>query len=299
VNRCCILLLAFALQGPAQALFEFHNEFWINLHQFLYDQATSAKPVESESPDWRNAVDYYRREMVRHDLLSNEAAAVNNRLSAAGSAAELPAAGLDPALVTVLAKAAPVYRRDWWPRHERSNRAWIDAVTPLLARDGAAIRKDLTALYHVDWPATPVRTDVAAHAGANGAYTTNDPAHITINSTSPEYQGVASLEMLFHEASHTLNDKLRAVLSNELGSARLFRRRGLDHAILFYMAGEITRRYVAGYEPFGVRYGVLERGWPGSLPVLEKDWKPYLEGRIDLESAAKAVVQDYGVDRGK
>ena len=38
-------------------------------------------------------------------------------------------------------------------------------------------------------------------------------------------------------------------------------------------------------------------GWPESLPVLEKDWKPYLEGRTDLTSAVRAVVTGYGVPR--
>ena len=91
VTRCSILLLAAALLSPAQTLFEFHNGFWINLHQFLLEQATASKPVESASPEWRDAVDYYRREMVKRDLLSDEAAALNNRLSTAGSRAELPA----------------------------------------------------------------------------------------------------------------------------------------------------------------------------------------------------------------
>ena len=50
-----------------------------------------------------------------------------------------------------------------------------------------------------------------------------------------------------------------------------------------------------GYEQYGVRNRVLEQGWPGGLEVLEKDWKPYLEGKVGLEAAVRAMVEDYGV----
>jgi hypothetical protein len=48
---------------------------------------------------------------------------------------------------------------------------------------------------------------------------------------------------------------------------------------------------------FGVQKGIFERGWPGALPVLEKDWKPYLDGKIDLATAVHRLVEDYGVPK--
>jgi hypothetical protein len=47
----------------------------------------------------------------------------------------------------------------------------------------------------------------------------------------------------------------------------------------------------------GVRNRIFEDGWPESLPVLERDWKPYLDGRIDLTSAMRAVVAGYGIPK--
>jgi hypothetical protein len=298
MRRWIGLLICAGACGAQPAIFEFHSGFWANLHQFLCEEATASKPAPSDSPEWRDAVQYYRREVINHDHLGDEAATWNNLLSAAGSAVELPTAGLDPGLAATLKRAAAVYRREWWLQHERSNLAWIEAVEPLIAKYGSAIKKDIGRAYAVDWPAAPIRVDVSAHASQYGAYTTTDPAHITISSSDPEYQGRASLEMLFHEASHTLDEKLRLALKNELDSrGKHFRRRSFDHAILFYTAGETTRRYLTGYEPYGIRNGIVERGWPGSLPVLEKDWKPYLEGKVDLATAVHAVVEDYGVPK--
>jgi hypothetical protein len=283
---------------PSPALFEFHSGFWINLHHFLLRQAAAAEPAAPDAPEWRDAVSDYRRVMARQDLMSREGEALNNRLAEAGSAAELPPDGLDPALRAILAGAAPVYRARWWPEHNWSNLAWIDAVRPRVAKYGAPMGRDIAAAYQTPWPDAPIRVDVAAFAGPLGAYTTLEPTHITISSTDPSCQGDAALEMLFHEAPHALNQKVSAALEKErLARGVLFKRRAFDHAVLFYTAGEITRRYLPGYEMYGIRHRIFADGWPESLPLLEKEWKPYLDGRIDLNSAVRALVAGYGVPK--
>jgi hypothetical protein len=276
------------------AIFEFQGGFWINLHQFLIHQA-AAEAAPSDPPEWRDAVSYYRRAMAQQDVMSGGGKAVNNSLARAGSDAELRPDGLDPELRTALLRAAPVYRSRWWPEHNRSNLAWIDAVRPLLSKYGASMCKDIAAAYQTPWPSTPIRVDIAAFAGPVGAYTTLEPTHITISSTDKGYQGDAALEMLYHESSHSLDEKVRTALENErVERGLVFKRRGFSHAVLFYTAGEIARRYLPGYEMYGVRNGMFVDGWPESLPVLEKDWKPYLDGRTDLTSAVRAVVAGYG-----
>lgn len=40
----------------------------------------------------------------------------------------------------------------------------------------------------------------------------------------------------------------------------------------------IVVHYLPGYEPYVVRNGLWEKSWPRAFPVLEKDWKPYLDG---------------------
>ncbi len=284
-------------QAPPE-IFRFQSGFWVNLHQFLFQQASKSDRVASTAPEWQAAVEYYKNAVVPKGEMSLELTDVNYRLSEADSATGLPA-GLDPSLAAALVKAAPVYRREWWPEHNRRNLAWIDAVRPLLARYGDRIRKDMVTVYHAEWPAEPVRTDIAVYGGQFGAYTATTPKpHITMSSVDPGYQGEASLEMLFHEISHALDEKLSTALEAELAArGMLFRRRGFDHAIIFYTAGEVTRRYLPNYETYAVRNGIWEKGWPGAVPVLEKDWKPYLDGRIDWEAAVKAIVADYGVPK--
>ena len=282
---------------PAPAIFEFHSGFWINLHQFLIHQAAAPEAAPSDAPEWRDAVSYYRLTVAQQDVMSGGKAG-NNSVAGAGSDAELRPDGLDPELRAVLTKAAPVYRSRWWPEHNRANLAWIDAVRPLLSKYGASMCKDIAAAYKTPWPAAPIRVDVAAFAGPHGAYTTLEPTHITISSTDKSYQGDAALEMLYHESSHSLDETVRTALENErVERGMVFKRRGFSHAVLFYTAGEIARRYLPGYQMYGVRNGMFVDGWPESLPVLEKYWKPYLDGRTDLASAARAVVAGYSIPK--
>jgi hypothetical protein len=295
-----VQLAFFALWCPGLKgqIFEFHSGFWVNLHQFLYQQASAPKPEPSGSAAWQQALTYYRREMTPHNLLGDDMASVNDRLSRAESAASLEGTSLDLKLRAALEGAAATYREVWWPQHNHENLAWIDAAKPLLAKYGAAMKQDIAAAFRTEWPADAIRTDVSHSAGPVGAYTTRTPTHITVSSADPGYRGPASLEMLFHEASHSLDDLVNQALSEELQAQdKLFRRRGFGHAVLFYTAGEIARRHLGEYEPYGILHGMYDAGWPESLSVLEQDWKPYLDGKTDFREAVRSLVRDYGVPK--
>jgi hypothetical protein len=226
-----LLLIAGSIIPAQQAvIFEFHSGFWVNLHQYLYDQAPDEKAPATGSPAWREAVDYYRRELVKHNLLDDDMAVINSRLSQAGGG---PAPGVDGALAEVLRKVAAEYRKEFWPKHDEANRAWIAAVQPLIEKYGDRMKNDIASAFQTRWPAEPVRTEVSAKAGWAGAYTTNGPTLITVSSTNPDYQGLASLERLFHEASHSLDVGVNRALSAELAARKLlFQRRGFGHAVL-------------------------------------------------------------------
>jgi hypothetical protein len=293
-----MVLLAAGAGAQQTAIFDLRSSFWVNLHQFLCDQAMEKQPPETGSAAWREAVAYYRREVTRHDHLSDEMAALNNRLSQAGNADTVAGTGIDPKLTAVLESVAAEYRKNWWPGHDSANRAWIEAARPLIARYGDVMKREIAAAFQTSWPAAPIRAEIAVKASSWGAYTTTNPTLITMSSTDPGYQGQASLEMLFHEASHSLDSTVTAALDKERTSRNLlFKVRGFNHAVLFYTAGEIARRHLTGYQPYGIVNGVLERGWPGALAVLEKDWKLYLDGKTPFADAIRALVTDYGVPK--
>jgi len=290
------VLLAF---GPAaiaqeQSTFDFHSSFWVNLHHFLYEQAKAQSPEASNSAAWRHAVEVYRADIATHELLSRDIAGINIALTKIENASSLKDAGLDTELTTLLESAAPEYRSRWWPEHDGRNLAWIASVTPLIARHEAAMKKHLAKAFQTAWPPKRMRTDVAEYASWAGAYTMVDPTHITVSSSKSAVADDASVETLFHEASHALVDKVSDALQAEMESQKkLFERRAFWHAVLFYTAGHYAEIEMPGYRQFGISGGIFDRGWPGALPVLEKDWKPYLDGQVDLGTAVRNLVRDY------
>lgn len=192
--------------------FERRVSFWNSLHHELHAlarprptwaAALAEDLAESTRAGWQQALEVYRP-LGRRSLLFDEGlASMSALLSPLTDDARLPREAIAPALIAALDAAAPAYRASGWPTHQRDARAFIAAVSPLLTRHGATIAPMLAAAYGATWSVS-VPVDVVRDAGPPGnAYTTVRPrAHVTIAATDPRHQGLAALELLFHEASH-------------------------------------------------------------------------------------------------
>jgi hypothetical protein len=299
--------------------FEFHSGFWINLHHFLYEQALLRKraagsgqtansatnpknQLSSEQQQlWNSALDYYRDAMIKRDLLlDREMMTINDQLAESEGAPDLSKSGLSSDLIKFLESVAPIYRAHWWPRHDRANRFWIAVVTPMVKQFSQTLIKQLTAAYKAKWPTDLIRVDVVEYANWAGAYTTfdrTDKVHITI-STDPGNQGFAALELLFHEASHWMvspgNGAVAEAIARECRAKNKPIPDGLWHAIIFYTAGEVTKRNlseygVSDYTPVAYR-GLYARAWPNLQRPLELYWQPYLEGTVDFDKAMSNLI---------
>jgi len=277
--------------------FEFHSGFWINLDRFLYEQALADPAPAAVAPEWTVALDYYRKKFIKDSPPSGEVVQLHDRLGDLEVATSLKGSGLDPELIATLEAAAPVYRERWWPVHDRGNRAWIRAVSPMLSKYSADLKRDLAKAYATRWPSMPIRVDVCEYANWAGAYTTIDPSHIFISSVAKSNQGESALEMLFHEGSHTIFQAVLDAMGSEARAQnKLYRDRNVWHAILFYTTGEMVGRHLKGYVPYATKTNLYERGWQGVPEILDKDWKPYLDGKIDMATAIRRIIADYGID---
>lgn len=301
---------------PGLPVFEFHSGFWLNLHHFVYQQARAvrdgaAKPsadepalTTEEQHAWQEAVTYYVGALAGQDLLFNgDMVNIKNRLSEMQGAPDLQKSGLRPELVKALEQAAPVYRARWWPAHDRANRDWVAGVAPLVEQLSAGLSRKLAEVYQSKWPEGRIRVDVSYEANWAGAYTTLDPLHITISSSAPANQGLAALEILFHEASHALAGTARDEIIRECRTRNKPIPRDLWHALIFYTTGEMVRRTLADallarqaeppekdYMPYAYRQGLYRRGWQSYLRVLERHWLAYLDGDVEFDRAIARMV---------
>ncbi len=287
--------------------FRLRSRFWMNLHHALAElvqpdseMADWRQPQgwsEADTQAWRAAQQTYREAFAEVHVAFDERFQAL-RLALLGLADAQPLPSLAPALHPfglALERAAGPYRRHLWGRHAALNESWILQARPLLARHGLAMRDRLEAALQ---PALPdfIPVDVVAHA-ANfaGAYTHPGPAHTVMPSTRRSYQGDASLEMLFHEASHSgMDSRLIHDIDALLAPRGLTDKRGLWHATQFFTVGHLAQRVLAEagrtYEPYAQRWHVLERAWAFAIAPLTAQWLPYLEGRRSRDEALAALV---------
>jgi hypothetical protein len=309
--------------SPAPAMFDFHSNFWVNLHHFLYMQAVPELPKKDlwpklltsvamqpedtqtleqlsseERAAWRSAVDYYAGALASRDLLLDDGMREINTQLAADSSDDLAGTDIPAPLKAQLLKVAPIYRRYFWSRHDAANRRWQADLQPLLASHAAFMRDALERIYQTPWPARPVRVDLSVYASWSGAYTWDS---VTFSSVDPRNQGLSGFELLFHESSHLLSDKVENMIDDDTKTlsagdpdkaARV--PRDLWHAVLFYTAGALTAERFPDYVPYADRNGLWRRGsWSGPVRgLIEQDWGPYMRGKVALKPALAKLVGD-------
>ncbi|MHB8873499.1 MAG: hypothetical protein ACYC8T_07410 [Myxococcaceae bacterium] len=274
-SSCVSAPLKKAEEAP---LFAFHEGFWLNLHQLLLAEGRPhRRPVPGPAHDgarWVESIGFYRGDYSQRFFLDDDLAKVNLQLASEDASALSPSVG--PGLRTALERVAPEFRGSEWPEDLRRSQEWVAQVQPLLARFGRPLAAEVARVFRTPWPGEPLRVELSKQAGPFGAYTVGPPALITMSTADPGYQGAASLEMLFHEASHTLDVPLTQALEKECAKRGVPVPEHLDHALLFYSVGELARRQLAG------------------LPALRLPQRPLraltLLGRVRSRHAARVAA---------
>lgn len=322
------------------AIFVFHNsEFWLNLHHFLYvlgraenkerdtaREAVSGAPADQErgfekltakeQKIWREAVASYAAGVSKRDLVfDSPMPAVTAALARAGNSKTLTGSEIDPAIATILQRAAPIYRKAWWKKHHEANRNWQKSIQALIDRHGANVLVLITNAYKLQWPAAGFPVHVSAYSNWAGAYSTTGNL-LVISSQSSGLQATYGLETIFHEGMHQWDDQVFAVLREQAIKLNKFFPRGLSHSIIFFTAGEAVRRVVdgersatlsdmrngavgggrtdkgePGYVPYAEKFGVWQRGMGPFKAALEEIWKPYLDGRGTRDEAFASLIK--------
>jgi hypothetical protein len=300
-----LLIVAAPQITGAQTLFDFHSGFWMNLHHYLQASGRANTPIVEPLPEsatanersqWTQAVEFYRNRYGKRALVFDEMlVAIKQQLIAADTAGDLGGTTLTPEHRQVLERVALIYRKHWWPTHDASNHRFIASLEQMIARHGAAIAGRLARSYDDAWPARGLRVDVVRDAGPPGnAYTTNVPAptHVTIGADD---QGLSSLELLFHEASHHWDQRLMRGVAD---AAKTLGKRAppdLWHALLFFNAGQITRDTLAAagireYELLMVKGKIFAR--PGWHEAISRHWPSFLNGEISRDEAILRVLRE-------
>lgn len=316
------LVLTSLLCAPTRALgpapiFRYDDPFWVNLHHFLYvlgrveakmpdirrravagapaDQAAGlATLTEAERKTWAEAVAVYAEGLSRKDSVFDDepVRAVLALREVADPATRLTAAtGVDAATASALEKAAPIYRKAWWDKHAKANDARRSELRALVEAHGRKILNYILRVYQEEWPGEGRLLHLSGYTNWAGAYSTRGSL-LVLSSLDEGTSGFQGLEIAFHEAMHQWDPAMAARL--EAAAKRLGRPavpEGLSHALIFYTAGEAVRSAVPAHEPYAEKNGIWRRGLDHFKTLLDREWKPYLEGRGSLDEALEALLR--------
>lgn len=299
----------------AKSIFVLHtDEFWLNLHHFLYvlgraqnkerdasREAVAGAPsdqdqgLESLKPDeqaiWREAVTAYAAGMSKKDLVFDDPLPeITIALAGAGETKTLDTIQLDPSVKSVLARAAPIYRKVWWQKHHDVNVKWQSEIETLVEQKGATILAFISNAYGMKWPASGFPVHVTAYANWAGAYSTKGDL-LVLASLHQSIQGRYGLETIFHEGMHQWDDQILQALREQAGKLNQRVPRNLSHAMIFFTAGEAVKRVYPDHVPYAEKFGVWQRGIAPFKTAIEEVWKPYLDGHGTRDEALAELIR--------
>lgn len=241
------------------------DEFWLNLHHFMYvlgraesktNDSSRAEvadaPAEAErglaalNEDerklWRDAVTAYAAGLSLKDaVFDQEMSSVTRALADADDAAVLSATGIDSTVAATLERAAPIYRKAWWPAHRAANRTRQSSLQAPVDRHGQTILGFITKVYGMEWPADGCPVHLSRYANWSGAYSTRGNL-LVVASADAGAQGLHGLETVFHEGMHQWDDQIDSVLSARALMLDKQVPPVLSHAMIFFTVGEAVRR---------------------------------------------------------
>jgi hypothetical protein len=308
-----LLVIAAQTRQPSP-IFRFEsNEFWLNLHHYLYvlgrareetpdasREAVAGAPAdearglerltEAERSAWSEAVGTYADGLSRKDATFDDPLpAITGALADADDAPSLAGTAVDRAVASTLERVAPIYRKAWWPQHLAANRARQTEIQGLVDRYGRQVLATLTRVYGMDWPADGYPVHFSAFSNWAGAYSTRGNV-LVVSSLAADLRGADGLETAFHEGMHQWDNAVNALLFAEVRRIGKRLPPNLSHAMIFFAAGDSVRRVIPSHVPYADAFGVWDRGFAVFRTPLQETWKPYLDGKGTRDEAIAALV---------
>ncbi len=300
--------------------FEFHNDYWINLHHYLYQQAKGSQgrklaedgfsflPIGEDSiiqqlnsddkQKLDRAIEYYRENLTDKSLV-RALSAMRYWLQQQEIGKSIVDTTYSNEFTMVLNEASDVYRLSLWPLHRAINSKVLLEHIENIQRYESLVIKKMEELAVYPWPGKKkVRVDLTVYANYAGAYTSTRPEmNIFLSTRDPLNNTTSFVETIFHEGSHLLfriqDSPFRGSifsLSEEMG---LEFPRGLWHAAMFYLSGRVVQDALRK-EGIDHKMDMDVRGiFPGyNTPGFREILERYYQGEQDLDQTARALLED-------
>ncbi|WP_445358951.1 hypothetical protein [Microbulbifer sp. ANSA005] len=288
---------------------KFKNELLLNLHLYLYELARD-KDLHNDLKEGRTlsveeqeifdlVIGEYRKYGAGkniHIIRSNSE--ISDLTALLLSHHAVKQGSVENILYTHLNNLTTIYKAKLWPVHEARNLNWYQNLKSKLDVYGDRVSSSLEKLFDEKLVLDEHTVNIVYKPGMRqGATTSGRSFQTIINSTYSEYTDWYAFEMFFHEISHAngvgRNSKLQRVINKEFSRLGLDNHKGIWHPIQFYTVGEIVKKVISEddseYVPYAEIRGLYSGHWDYKV-LLDKYWKPYLDGKVSMEVAISNIA---------
>ncbi len=191
----------------------------------------------------------------------------------------------------------PYFKKLFWPDIEAANKKWLNANLPQIVKLETALVPELERIYQTKLPVGKIRIDLTDYATWSGAFSFNDRfCHVVFSTTHYSNQGDLAPEVLFHETSHFLVDKLSDLIAKEAKGKDIKASINLWHNMIFYTTGYVMTKELTKsgktFTPYYQQMKFTEKfpDFKNSVEACKLFWDSYCEDQIPLEEAVRNIV---------
>ena len=305
-------------------LFEFHSNYWVNLHHFLYQKAKGSQLAQlrddglefretgealvklsgDENLKLEDAVAYYKENLIDKNLRSERLRDIKAWLHEQKENQTIVDTTFSKRFTDLLNSASSVYRIRYWPIHQKLNKEVLDQHISTIATFEERVIGTMEEIAEYEWQdSTKVRVELTAYANYAGAYTTTRPnLNIIISTIDPYNKTTAFVETVYHEGAHLLfnfqDSPFRGEIYHQAKALGMDFPRNLWHASMFYLCGRATQDAL---EANSVQHKMLMDVYHIFTDYDSQEFRNILENyynqKIDLKSTVSALLANLQEDR--
>ena len=193
----------------------------------------------------------------------------------------------------------PYFNKLYWKDIEADNKAWIAAHKNELLKQEPTVIPELEKIYQTQVPSSKIVVDLTCYATWAGACSYNDSfAHIIFASKHGSNGDDLATEVVFHETSHFLVDKVQLKIADFTKGKDIKKTINLWHNMIFYTTGFVLdNQFSTEAEkvvPFYVKMKFEDKfpDFKASVEACKLYWDAYIKDQTTFDDALKSIA-DY------
>jgi hypothetical protein len=296
--------------------YSFQSNAQLNAHLYLYNRAMGCKfkKVQQDS-----LVYYSFKDKLKH-LKPNDLTALNSVMlfykdslisrdvlmdSLMRDLCDHIARGTTPQhewqlkVVDQLKIFQPFFNNLYWKEIEGDHKTWIKENKDRLLKEEVTVIPELERIFLTKLDTGKVIIDLTCYATWAGAFSYKDSySHVIFCSTHGSNRGDLATEVVFHETSHFLIDKVEANIAQLTKGKNIRKTVNLWHNMIFYTTGYVLESQFSTENKKLVPYYIqmkFEDKFPDFKACIEACklyWSPYIDQKSTMDQALKSIVTD-------